>query len=484
MSNYICYDSSLLNTSLRCYNNIEYNFFLNYCFFQRLNTFNNYGGVIYLLNTPTNLSIIESTFYNCSSLYSGGAIYFHCGIAYARNYLYKICAYQCFTLNYEYQFGLFLMEGNKNNTLEFLSITKCQHEYRCSRSFYVNSRVKLTSINSSYNKGNYESILYFHGNIITSKYCDFFNNSVQIHTCLYLQGSGSELSILHSINFISNFSPQYSLLYVGYQSFTFNNCIFQYNYNNLFRADSAPILIVNSVINHPIDLIGSINSIECISEITETLRLTHLHTFLCHAENPLTPKETLNIPLYPSPINTPYRSFNDLIRTPFRSFDDFIKTPQESFDTLMITPYRSFDNLIKTPERSFNGLIKTPYRSFDDLIITPQRSFDDLIKTPQRLFNELIRTPYRSFDDNISPSAPPTRSYIRTTNAYMYETGFNVETDNTSTYFRIMIIYFFMGFGVSFIIFKCCCKQESNIDKKEEQNIDKKEEQSCSLDTV
>ena len=64
-----CYNISLLLINERYFTilNENNNFYLLNCFFQRFNTFNHQGGILYFNNNNINSNIISTIFYKCFS---------------------------------------------------------------------------------------------------------------------------------------------------------------------------------------------------------------------------------------------------------------------------------------------------------------------------------------------------------------------------------------------------------------------------------
>ena len=86
------------------------------CFYHRINSFEKSGGVMYFSNIYVLLSIKSSTFFNCSSLNSGGAIYFSTLIEGSFYSLYYICGYQCFSYGHQ-PFGAFSTLNSSHNDI-------------------------------------------------------------------------------------------------------------------------------------------------------------------------------------------------------------------------------------------------------------------------------------------------------------------------------------------------------------------------------
>ena len=159
-----CLDSTLLSSTQRLYTNVNYNIFLEFCFFQRFTTYfgsvnsgysnsnAQHGGILYLYELSSKLNIINCIFYNCSCSGSGGAIFYYTSNSLSKCNIEKTCSNNCFNGEGGYGGCFFYLCTPNNQTTNYLSISKCSYngKGRYSIQFYKGDQYFLNS-NSSLN---------------------------------------------------------------------------------------------------------------------------------------------------------------------------------------------------------------------------------------------------------------------------------------------------------------------------------------------
>jgi len=97
-------------------------YFFENCLFSLSQSSPNKGGAIFTDQNNINLSLNSCTFYNCSSLDDGGAVYFRSSHGGTVDFC-KVCIYQCFCAGdrCSYPFGYFFVDHLKNNSHRFIS---------------------------------------------------------------------------------------------------------------------------------------------------------------------------------------------------------------------------------------------------------------------------------------------------------------------------------------------------------------------------
>ena len=299
---------------LECYDLPNQNYRLNFntsfelfnCFFYRTNMYSGQGGVIYCKNLIINMKIIESTFFQCSSTLSGGAIFFDCRSVGTNSELKKICANTCYTgNNYEYQFASLWTHTLSNNYVTYVSIINCSYKTDSSDSIHLYSGNQICkNFNSSKNFNKADSSFYVAiPNTFLGSFCTIIDNYVTQYICIML--NHHENNIFSYSNIVNNNSPNgYGVIRNHFGSYQISNCIIYNNLNILFYSYSGNLNILNCQIYHnsaysltSITSFANIsfNNIQTFNSIT--LNLNNLNTFLClgnYNETYLTSQKTFN----------------------------------------------------------------------------------------------------------------------------------------------------------------------------------------------
>ena len=287
-----CFDIYYYNNNLNAIQGSNGNFLINNCLFQRSNTYNGNGGVIYFSGSNSILNINDCIFYFCSSTNWGGAIYFYCENLNSNFYLNKVCAYQCWNNGGEGQFACIYVGRSINNfeNITLLSISKTPKTELGSYSFVLNyGNENLNNFNSSFNKGtSYSGLFLYICNQFKGKYCTFSNNEAS--GILWLYNGFNDRDFTYS-NFVKN-NPFSNGVFVlsSSTSFILNSNIFFNNLNNLFKVDSGSSLnLINNIFDNIIlSTLGNviINSNNTFSFIN-TYNINYFSTFFCQTEKNL-----------------------------------------------------------------------------------------------------------------------------------------------------------------------------------------------------
>ena len=283
------------------FKNNNQNIFIENCIFFGIYS-SGYGGSIYISNENYYLNLNNTIFFQCwTSGIIGGAIFLN-GLECNFN---KICGLYCKSNQYD-QFAYIQVLNNKNNFLNYVSISKC---YNDSYKYYtlreINGIQNISNMNCSFNF-NYEDsgMILSSSNNIFCIYCTFSNNSVTDSTCLSL--SGSIINFYYS-NIINNNSPiKNGVITIGSGINTMNYCIFYNNLNTLIYINSGSLTLNNCIFNQNyLTLTTNIGNspifLPLTSKFTNTFNLNHYNTFfnylnheiLCYGNN-LTNKLNLN----------------------------------------------------------------------------------------------------------------------------------------------------------------------------------------------
>ena len=307
-----CINTNNFLETLRGYTNInEENFLINNCYFSRQTQYigngennhsisnlnNNYfGGIIYIYGINSNLTIIETIFYNCSSYGSGGAIYFDCEFANSNVFLNKVCSNLC-SSNQQGQFAYIKITSHNynNQTYKYCSISKSSNFNNGVGSLIsLCGNLNIISSNFSLNKARLIATFYtYRHTSIFVKYLTIANNIVSENTIIWLQCHGF-VGILETFNIVGNISP-IGVIYRAptdiNSNFILKECYFKENFNNLIFCWAANIKLIECVINHQYDIFtstfnGAIFSESIIYEEKNTLFLTHFSTIHCLTYTP------------------------------------------------------------------------------------------------------------------------------------------------------------------------------------------------------
>ena len=275
------------------------------------------GSVIFGQGITGSFDLFSCTLYNCSSVVSGGAIFYDCGSGGNCN-IDKVCASHCFfTGNYNSgnergQFGFILTSNMKNNSINYLSMLKCAPQMQngvgslCLRY----GKHYIMNINSSKNQCLYSAMAEsVGGNSTFISRCSFVDNVIQNYHNLYLNG-GIHSNLIEYCNIIKNNGPSYGVISVQYICiYSLKNSILINNSEYLFGSyggygGDCVLTVLNCFVYHSGTLTrlvngGKVNLLNIEYSITPTYPIIHLESFYCGAEIPLL-KQTPNIiTIYP-----------------------------------------------------------------------------------------------------------------------------------------------------------------------------------------
>jgi len=274
------------------------------CLFSSLSTTLS-GSVVYGKDVSGSLNVVNCMFYCCTSVISGGAIYYDCTGS-GSSCFNKVCGRMCF-FSGDYisgsergHFGYILTSQSKNNSIFYLSIVECAPEMKngvgsiCLR--YGKQIVKdsNSSNNKCYYSGSFESI---HGNSTIFSRCTYVNNHITRFHNLYFNGGFNECMI-ESLNVIGNNGPDCGVLSIQHIcQYNVNNSIFINNSQYLFGSYGGYggncILTVmkcfishTGVVSNPING-GVVNLNQIEYKEVSTFSLVHFSTYYCPADNQL-----------------------------------------------------------------------------------------------------------------------------------------------------------------------------------------------------
>jgi len=211
------------------------------CFFSRLLTYSEDGGVIYVSVSSCSMNLNYSMFYNCVCSLWGGAICFNS----TNSNLKMICANSCSASLYHFAY----LEASNMNQMEYLSITNCSHN---TSGYYpiriVNGYQRVDNTNSSMNNAFYCSCIgVWLSSSFTSSHCTFSNNIVNQSLCIgFWYYSGTMLFV----NIINNNSPAHGVIHFDKGSMKFHYCIFYKNQNILLNLYIGSLELSHCFISH------------------------------------------------------------------------------------------------------------------------------------------------------------------------------------------------------------------------------------------
>ena len=286
---YDFYNKNILN--INCSNSfrqISGDFYIIYCFFFLISSFNGNGGVISQINIQCYCLIEECIFNECSVIsgYNGGAIYFKCingEIA-----LNKICAFKCFADNNNWneggQFSYLSTKSNSNNIGFYISYIYCAYFISLtSNSILIEEGNQIyKNINSSNNKGYRNYGIHFTKSItLNLLYSNFIENTGH-HSCLYFSNSNSILN-LNYLNIIKNDSPYDQGIIHSNNKLNIYDTNFKLNKDILFYFQTIGSLIVfNSFINHSSTIFfGNVTLININYNLENKIIINFYSTFNC-----------------------------------------------------------------------------------------------------------------------------------------------------------------------------------------------------------
>jgi len=249
----------------RSYEDIDLN--LNDCFFSRLSSISNNGGVIYVNTLSRSMNVFKTMFFNCSSNNEGGAIYFNSFSIIMR----MICAFRCSALKKHFAF----LKATQNNTLDYVSISTCSHSKSGEDPFRINSgSQRLNNCNVSINNANTNSgFCSDSSSSVLCILCNFANNRVGSHICIYLYLITGLMSFS---NIVHNNSPSYGIIYSHGVGFKLEYCILSMNENILFHHGGNTLEISHCFVFHS----GNLGSTSVITSNNNSF--VQKHTYQVH----------------------------------------------------------------------------------------------------------------------------------------------------------------------------------------------------------
>ena len=250
--------------------------FITYCFFQNFNS-----QTITFVQSQTNVNIEKCVFSLCSSNSSGGAIYLN-----IKNLtLNSICANKCKSSGCG-QFSYTV--ASLYHIYNFCSFFECSSKLDIGAYcvlYPFNGFQQFFNINFTKNAASSYSLPEFHDyNSLDIKFNSIVNNYTPAYICIYFFTSNGPTNLNYS-NFIGNNSPtKYGVIITYSPSVLISECIILNNFDSLFYIHGGgKFTLINNWIFHEYNFGISITNNK--NEITNTISLIHLNTYLCLAQN-------------------------------------------------------------------------------------------------------------------------------------------------------------------------------------------------------
>ena len=255
------------------------------CLFVRSQVFIGDGGVICLKdNNLYSIVVKRSTFYNCQvdsvNLHYGGAICVWCNNA--ESQLYMICASDCRAK--AVHFADLYTSKSKNNTVEYLSVTRCSNAEQGFFSTVLGyGYTKYDYSNSSLNNADFGSGFRFaETSSFTSHHCSFSHNKdAKGPSILGTKSLGSfeQCNIVHNTCLITGIISTENNGEIAFQ-----NCVFHNNHGTLFNSTQGSISVSGSSVYH-IDYLswGSITLSNNNNGFTSTFMIEFYSSNHCYA---------------------------------------------------------------------------------------------------------------------------------------------------------------------------------------------------------
>lgn len=276
----------------RSYEFSSYQLIVMDCLFKRLSSYSDYGGVI-CLRDKSNLTLSDSSFYNCRSSNHGGAVYF-----YAMNALVERCCGNNCRGNDGHFIYLYSIANAHLLKMVHVSVLKSNNETTGQSALYfLQGNQRCYGSNSSKNLANVASgIIFFSPYSLDCSYCTFSDNNAKAYMTLYVYGNS--MNNLSYCCFTNNSTPSLGIVYINYAYLVIKDSVFINNIGVLFHVAAHSITLSNVYYGHQ----GTLSSGTVVSgSICEpfTLALEHYATFYCDASLKLFVKEkfTTNPPI-------------------------------------------------------------------------------------------------------------------------------------------------------------------------------------------
>ena len=272
---------------------VDKNIDISNCYFSRVLSISEDGGVICVYEDFFSMNIEYSMFYHCVSSSDGGAIYFSSSNASIR----MICANSC-AASYGHFACFYLTQMNQ---VEYLSILNCSQTTSSYYSFLLQKGdQRVVNTNSSMNKAIWVSgIRINNSSSFISSHCTFSDNLVSDKVELFFY-SYSEKNNISYTNIVQNLSPSSGVVFItGAGTLKMMYCIFKNNQNYLFCVDSGSIEVIHSFIDHSSSSFSTSTTVLTTTNNSFTNRVTYQLEFFnslhCNADIPLpyrTPEDT------------------------------------------------------------------------------------------------------------------------------------------------------------------------------------------------
>ena len=280
---------NIINSGIneRPYTNISNNFFINHCFFERINKFNGFGGVFNIIDQICNLELDSIVFYRCTSSEGSGVIFFLSKFQDSSCLFKKNCILKCHTNNLkENQIGD--IQITKNLHLIYCSMYKnCIDPfelYQFSVLNLISNNFLMNNLNSTNNKVDYYSCFScLNTNFLELNFCSFSNHSTD-SDCFYLYNISNSIKI-ENCNIFHQYSKFNGVFHFSLINLNFLNCYFINNHYLLFYNQESFINVYNSYFDNNPKQYGNIIFLNTFLNNYQVLELTFYSTFLCEAKN-------------------------------------------------------------------------------------------------------------------------------------------------------------------------------------------------------
>ena len=420
------------------------------CSFFRTTIYNGEGGVIFISNYD--LSLLDSTFVNCSASDDGGAIKVNNGNC----VISRCCASSCAV--YSADGALAYITVKASLIIEHLSFMECsktiQSYHTLSLSYndisleYVNGSKTINGANPFGFVNNAQSLF--------MSYVTMIHNYAEGTIFTVFEYTSNDLSY---INFVNNSEKTLTFGLICFDKIFFdpgplmlekssNGRVLDiggYLINNIVVLDTVGLLFyLNAEFNLQIHnghfgnigtaiANGVFETINCISGNPTLLSISHYYKNGCQIGDQQIPDKTFEETPMQTFKETPMKSFEE---TPMKSFEEtpvktFEETPMKSFEE---TPMKSFE---ETPMQTFE---ETPVKTFEE---TPMKSFEE---TPIKTFEEtpmetLEETPMKTLEET------PVNSFNNqnTSNSVLYSLSITIGTILTVSMIAFGVSYFLKG---------------------------------------
>jgi len=268
--------------------------FVSKCLYSDISNKDGKGGSLCLEMHQGDLYIEESTFFNCSSIEDGGAMYILLSGQHVF-YLCYVCGAHCISgPSKQGQFGCFLSENKNESLIECISIAACSHHWEGKRSIcfsILGGNQSISNLNcSSCRIHSISSLSIESTSFFSGEFLNIVDNYAESHMGILLGGWQSAPSISY-MNCVRNCSPLLCgiLCASGGVKGYVSQSVFVDNDNTLFFTSRLSIMFIsNSSVRHSDHMTdGKIELIYMKPDSLPTIAFSHYSTYFCFAEAPI-----------------------------------------------------------------------------------------------------------------------------------------------------------------------------------------------------